>query len=102
MAKLLDNKTVKIIDTGNFNTLVKNWYSAEDNSQLIDLDLENDEIVNIKVYEDHTVPGGVYTLVTKTTKHYTTTLGSILHDRNAPEYDMKKDKHRIEFSTKLK
>ncbi len=99
--KLIDNKTVKIIDIGNFNKLVKHWYSTEDKQTPVELLLEEGEIVNIKVYNDPTVPGGVYSSITKTSKHYTTVLGSLLQDRKAPDYDMKNDRHRIQVTTKL-
>ncbi|AGB06966.1 hypothetical protein [Vibrio phage XZ1] len=101
MAKLIDNQTVKIIDVGNFNILVKQWYELETKEITESLQLEEGEIVNIKIYDDATVPGGVYSLVTKTSKHYTTALGSIIHDRNSPDYDMKKDRHRVQITSKL-
>ncbi|AGN30339.1 hypothetical protein VPFG_00342 [Vibrio phage nt-1] len=102
MGKLIDNQTVKVTDIGNFNLLVKHWYPTEDKYQSVELLLEVDEIVNIKVYDDATVPGGTYSVITKTSKHYTTVIGSLLQDRTSPDYNIKKDRHRIQVTTKLK
>ncbi|AAQ64363.1 conserved domain protein [Vibrio phage KVP40] len=101
MGKMIVNQTVKITDTGNFNTLVKHWYSVGGTNDSVELQLEVGEIVNIKSFQDPTVPGGVYSHITKTSKHYTNVLGVLIQDRNSPDYDMKKDRHRIQVTSKL-
>ena len=100
MGRMIQNETVKITDVGNFNVLVKNWY--EKDATPSDINLDVGDIVNIKVFEDLTVPGGIYSYITKTTGHYTNTLGSVIHDRTSDDYDMKNDRHRIQYTSRLK
>ncbi|AUR86029.1 hypothetical protein NVP1081O_294 [Vibrio phage 1.081.O._10N.286.52.C2] len=103
MAKLIENKTVKITDVGNFNLVVKFWYEDEDDTTCdTEMTLDVGDIVNLKVFEDPTVPGGVYSRVLKTTKQYTTTLGNVVQDRTSKDYVMKNDKHRIQFTTAIR
>jgi hypothetical protein len=93
---LMDNRTVEITDVGNFNTLVRGWYNVGETT-MHDYELSVGCRVNIKVFSDNTVPGGVYSQITKQDKASTTVLGNIIHNRSSADYVMKSDRYRIQF-----
>ncbi|CAM0062902.1 hypothetical protein VPHF86_0269 [Vibrio phage F86] len=104
MKTLINNKTVKITDSGNFNKLVRVWFD-KDGVEIVGLSLDEDDIVNIKEYKNLTVPGGVHTLIAKAvegTVYTSTVLGRLIFNRKDASYKMKEDRHRIQFTENLK
>lgn len=97
MAKLLKQKVVEITDVGNFNILNKEWFSIQKLGNVND-ELKVGEVLGIRVYEDLTVPSGIYSHIIRKDKSYTNVLGDVLQDRNDKDYVMKNDKFRLLFN----
>ncbi|CAL9993013.1 hypothetical protein VPHD479_0339 [Vibrio phage D479] len=91
---------LRLTDLGNFDVLTSHMYDAAGNK--IDRDLMLGDVVTINETVDNTVPGGVYTRITRVSdKSWITVMGHVLFDRSSKMYRMKEDRFRMQFE-KLK
>ena len=104
MKKSIKNVTCKITEVGNFNKIVKSWYL--DDELMNGVELEVNDVVNIKEYEDPMIPGGEYSVIKKMGSdgklYSTSVLGRLIFNREDDDYIMKNDRHRLLYTTRLK